>query len=262
VYKTLLAVCVLVLSAADVLGQGTAAAELRLYAMDCARMRTNGILASNPCFLVRHPRGDLLWDAGLPQTLVGAPGAATKIGSAEVTVTRTLPDMLSELGMVPADIEFLSMSHTHLDHVGNAGLFPSATWIVDVDEREWAFRPAARTSPVFASYQVLEHAPTRLIEGDADADVFGDGQVVIVQAPGHTPGHTVLLLRLSQAGVVLIAGDLWNTPDAGAARRGTPQALASMDKIEAIATRNGARVVRHHVLEDFEALPRFPDFLR
>jgi glyoxylase-like metal-dependent hydrolase (beta-lactamase superfamily II) len=154
------------------------------------------------------------------------------------------------------------MSHTHFDHTGNAALFVNSTWILDADERAWAFRPEVHATPAFAPYLALEHARVKLIEADADHDVFGDGTVTIIQAPGHTPGHTVLLVKLPHTGPVLLTGDMWNTPEIRAERRGTPQALASMDKVERIAAETRARVIRHHISEDFDSLPAFPEPLR
>ena len=237
--------------------------DLRLYAMDCGQMVAGtGVPGVAPCFLVRHPSGDLLWDVGLAQTIADEPGGTRTMGAARLTVSRKLTDMLADLELTAADIEFISMSHTHFDHTGNASLFTSSIWIVDRDEYAWAFRPEARVSPALAPHLSLEHAPTRFIEGDRDYDVFGDGSVTIIQAPGHTPGHTVLLVRLVDAGPVLLVGDMWNGPDSRTTRTGTPQAVASMDKVERIVADTGARVIRHHSLEDFHGLPRFPDALR
>lgn len=130
------------------------------------------------------------------------------------------------------------------------------------------FRPEARAdTQSFAAYSQLENAETRLIEGDADLDVFGDGSVTIVQAPGHTPGHTVLLVRLANVGAVLLTGDMYHLAESRE-RRTVPtfnvdraQTLASMDKVERIAVESDALVIRQHVQEDFDALPRFPEAL-
>jgi len=87
---------------------------------------------------------------------------------------------------------------------------------------------------------------------------------MIVQAPGHTPGHTVLLVRLPEAGPVLLTGDLWHIAESRAARRvprcntDRAQTLRTMDKVEQLARESGARVVLQHVPGDFDALPRFP----
>lgn len=254
--------------------------DVRLYTLDCGRIDEKdadgyaddgaykGVARTLvvPCFLIRHPKGDLLWDTGLPQSIADLPQGLPQYG---ITVPRRLTDQLAELGLKPADIEFLSVSHSHFDHMGNAGLFAASTWIVDKDERAHAFRPAARADQTeFPAYAALESAKTVLIEGEGDHDVFGDGSVVIVQAPGHTPGHAVLLLRLPEAGPVLLTGDMWHLAESRAARRvprfNTDRAatLRSMDKVEALAAKSGARVVRQHVPEDVAALPRFPEPLR
>lgn len=257
--------------------------QLRLYAMDCGHIevadaalfsdehvydgqRREGIV---PCYLIRHPRGDLIWDVGLSESIADVPGGVSlPEAHAQMTVRKKLTAQLAELGLQPSDIEYLSVSHTHFDHFDNANLFARSTWIVDVDERTSAFSDAARAGRSFANYNLLEHAPTRLIEGDGDYDVFGDGSVVIVQAPGHSPGHTVLLVRLPAAGPVLLSGDLWHLAEARELRTvpvGTfnrAQLLASMDKIEALARKTGAKVIRQHVPEDFAALPAFPQALK
>lgn len=132
-----------------------------------------------------------------------------------------------------------------------------------------AFRPAARAATdEFAAYSILEDARTVLIEGESPYDVFGNGSVTVMPAPGHTPGHAVLLVRLARAGPVLLSGDMWHLAESRAARRvprfnfDRAETLRSMDKVEALARETNARVVRQHVPEDFEALPRFPQPLR
>jgi glyoxylase-like metal-dependent hydrolase (beta-lactamase superfamily II) len=152
----------------------------------------------------------------------------------------------------------------HFDHTGNGNLFAASTWIVDVDERAAMFSETARAGEDFMAYSQLENAKTETIEGDASHDVFGDGRVVIHQAPGHTPGHTVLLVKTAKAGNVLLAGDLWHLAESRD-RRLVPsfnvnrvQTVASMDAVEALAKANDARIVRQHVPEDVAALPAFP----
>lgn len=250
--------------------------EIRLYVMDCGRLSMSnadfyaddgaykGVAKTMvvPCFLIRHPKGDLIWDTGVPESLADQP---PKPGAESIVVTRKLTDQLRELGLAPADIEYLSISHSHFDHIGNAGLFAKSTWIVDPDERDYAFRPAARVDAKgFAAYSALEGAKTALVEGDKPYDVFGDGTVLVVPTPGHTPGHTVLLVRLRKAGPVLLTGDMWHVAESRAARRvprfnvDRAKTLASMDRVEALAVKENARVVRQHVPEDFAALPTFP----
>ncbi len=154
------------------------------------------------------------------------------------------------------------MSHGHWDHSGNAGLFAASTWIVNADERACMFDDENRASPSMDDYGALETSDTRLISDDHD--VFGDGSVVIIRAPGHTPGHTVLLVHLPEAGPILLSADLWHLAESRRHRRVPPfntdrgQTLASMDRVEAIVAATGARVIIQHERADFDSLPRFP----
>jgi glyoxylase-like metal-dependent hydrolase (beta-lactamase superfamily II) len=255
------------------------APAVELYAIDCGHATFNdvGVFADDgsmagqsrelvdPCYLIRHPEGDLIWDTGFPDAVADmADGLDIGIG-AHVTRSSKLADQLAQLQLTPADIEFVSFSHMHGDHVGNGNTFAASTWIVDPDERTAMFSAEARADAQgFAAYNQLENAETRLLEGDADLDVFGDGSVTLIQTPGHTPGHTILRVNLANAGTVLLTGDMWHLAESRE-RRLVPtfnvdraQTLASMDKIEALARETNARVVRQHVREDFDALPRFP----
>ncbi len=254
--------------------------DIALYAMDCGRLTMadadafaddgsyKGVAKELvvPCFLIRHPKGRLIWDTGLPQAIADMPGGK---GPGGITIAHKLTDQLKELGLSPADIKYLSISHSHFDHIGNAGLFASATWIVDPLERDYAFRPAARADKIaFGAYAALENSKTVLIEGDGPYDVFGDKKVMIYKAYGHTPGHTVLLVRLAKAGPVILTGDMWHIAESRTARRvprfnfNRADTLASMDKVEALAKATKAKVIMEHVPADFDSLPKFPEALR
>ena len=63
-----------------------------------------------------------------------------------------------------------------------------------------------------ATFSALKNAKTTIIKTD-DYDVFGDGTVIIKSAPGHTPGHQVLFLKLAKTGPLLVAGDLYHYPE-------------------------------------------------
>jgi glyoxylase-like metal-dependent hydrolase (beta-lactamase superfamily II) len=269
------------LTAACISAPEQAKPDVSLYALDCGLIEIadadmfadDGSFAGVPrdlivpCYLIRHPDGDLLWDAGLTEALnetgpVTSPGGVVSVGT-------TLTSQLAALGLTPADIEYISVSHSHGDHIGNGGLFAASTWIVDADERAYAFRDEARANAAeFESYAALETAETVLIEGDADHDVFGDGRIVVIQTPGHTPGHTVLFVDLPEAGPLLLTGDMFHLAETRPGRKvprfnvDRDQTLASMDKIDALAAETGARVIREHVIEDFESLPAFPEALR
>jgi glyoxylase-like metal-dependent hydrolase (beta-lactamase superfamily II) len=256
------------------------APAIELYAMDCGHstFADVGMFADDgsmdgqsrelivPCYLIRHPSGDLIWDTGLPEAIADMPNGLTPANfPAHFVVPTKLTAQLAQLNLTPADIELVSFSHMHSDHTGNGNLFISSTWIVDADERARMFDAEHRADPQdFNNYNLLENTQTRLIEGDADCDVFGDGSVTIIQAPGHTPGHTMVLVRLPNAGPVLLSGDMFHLTESRA-RHLVPtfntdraQTIASQEKVERIASETGARVIRQHVMEDFASLPTFP----
>src|SRR6202008_4089328 len=91
----------------------------------------------DPCWVIRHPKGTLLWDTGLGDQLAGNKDGVD-IGIGRMWVDVTLLDQLKAIGLTPADITYLSLSHTHFDHTGNANEFPDATWILNKAEIGWA----------------------------------------------------------------------------------------------------------------------------
>jgi N-acyl homoserine lactone hydrolase len=250
---------------------------VRLYALDCGWLEFKDMRSFSdtgeydgqtatiavPCFLIRHPKGTLLWDTGLdPKFVQQSQGAPRGIrGTLEVSLEK----QLLQLKLKPTDITQLAFSHLHLDHTGNANLFTSATWILNRTELQWASQPTGGGPISPDTFSGYKQAKTQLI--DADYDVFGDGTVRILKMPGHTPGHQVLLLTLPKSGKVLLSGDLYHL------RRDRQQkliplfntdraeTLASFDRFERIAANTKARVVIQHDPEDFKALPKFPAYL-
>ena len=202
----------------------------RLYIFDCGHLRVGDpgrfsltmdevstLELSVPCYLIEHPGGSLLWDAGLSDALAGGAESAQSSGSV-ARVTTTLRAQLAELGYEPSDVTYIAMSHLHYDHAGNANDFAASTWLVQRPEHEAAFGddPAAfRFDP--ANYGALETAETLILDGDHD--VFGDGAVVIKSAPGHTPGHQVLFVDLAEYGPVVLSGDLYHFPESRSLKR-------------------------------------------
>jgi len=122
--------------------------------------------------------------------------------------------------------------------------------------------PGGVNPSTFSAYKT---AKRQALQGDLD--VFGDGSVRILKAPGHTPGHHVLMVKLAKAGYVVISGDLYHTrlayqrglvPGNNTSRADT---LASFDRVNRIVKNNHARFVVQHSLEDFSKLPKFPAYL-
>ncbi len=196
--------------------------ELRLYVLDCGHATFKdmggfsdtgeydgkaGAIAA-PCFLIRHPKGDLLWDAGLGDHYNYPQEGSDAAPGVHVTVPVTLMAQLKSLGLTPKDINYIAFSHLHWDHTGNANEFPDSVWIMNKAELAAASvlpPPGGVLPETWSAYKNAKNEP---IEGDYD--VFGDGRVMILRAPGHTPGHQVLKLKLQKSGVVILSGDLYH----------------------------------------------------
>jgi N-acyl homoserine lactone hydrolase len=112
----------------------------------------------------------------------------------------TLADQLMSLGMTPADVTFVAFSHFHFDHTGNANLFAQSTWIVNQNELNWGLSAPKDSGVATDTWSAYKTAKIVMITGDHD--VFGDGKVRILKAPGHTPGHQVLELRLNKTSTI------------------------------------------------------------
>ena len=250
---------------------------LRVYTLDCGRATAAdaGFLSdtgeydgkplsvADPCFLVRHPKGILLWDTGLSDKMAEEKPPRDDEGN-RMIVTVTLAAQLKALGLAPSDITYIAFSHMHFDHTGNANLFGASTWILNRAELAWAeSKPGPYVQP--ESYSGYKTAKTQMI--DNDYDVFGDRSVRILRAPGHTPGHQVLAIRLAKSGALVLSGDLYHVRENREHRRvpvfntSRAETLASMDRIERIVRNTKARFVVQHDARDFAALPKFPAYL-
>jgi glyoxylase-like metal-dependent hydrolase (beta-lactamase superfamily II) len=224
-----------------------------------------------PCFLVAHPKGTLMWDVGvIPDATVekaaASGGARYDVNAtAAALVKRTLRGQLAEIGYSPSDITYVSISHAHKDHSANLNQFASSTWLVRPAEREFMWKPGnERVEPTF--YKELERSKSIALDKD-EHDVFGDGTVVIKAAPGHTPGHQVLVLRLASTGRVMLAGDLYHYPPERTLRRPPPdnefnvqQSAASRAMIEEYLTKTKTTIWIEHDFATIEKLKKSPAF--
>jgi N-acyl homoserine lactone hydrolase len=231
-----------------VLEQGSIEAENAVFLTD--RGKPELVSATWPvrCYLVDHPGGLLLWDAGLPEAALATDPLALSGWSKRITAP-LLPS-LGELGIAPRDITYAGFSHLHIDHAGNANAFAGSTVLLGAREHAHAFGPDARNPYRPADYAPLRESRTILV--DDRYDVFGDGAVVIVAAPGHSPGHQVLVLTLPGQEPLILVGDAFYAPE-DLARRRIPQwnsdpaeSFRSMDRIEQMAAEIGARLLIHH----------------
>ena len=199
--------------------------RLRLYVMDCGTIvpmdpALYGLKAEEihgdtgfvtPCYLIVHPKGTLAWDVGqVPDKDI--PDDGTMVQQTVLRATRRLSTQLLAIGYQPQDITYVAMSHYHADHTANANAFAKSTWIVQQADYDMMFKPGDIPIRAPETYQDLKDAK-RIMLHDEDHDVFGDGTVIIKTAPGHTPGHQMLFLKLKKFGPLLLAGDLYHLPE-------------------------------------------------
>ena len=214
------------------------------------------------CYLVRHGDRYLLWDAG------------NALGDAPDAPKVSLVEQLRGIGIALDDVGFVGISHYHSDHTGQLASFPDATLLIG--RGDWAF-VSADSPPEGMSREEFDmrrgpFAPwtggvgqVQTLSGDRH-DVFGDGSVLMISLPGHTPGHHGLLVRLEDMGNVLLTGDVthfhenyatdgvptWNTYRA--------DSLASLDRFRKIAENLDATVIIQHDPRDVDKLPPWPAF--
>lgn len=229
----------------------------RLYVLDCG---TNlgkdqsrwspGVNEGKPidfsdnCYLIRHAKGLLLWDTGIPDAVAAMPdGMVVANGAIIQRRAKTLAAQLAEIGVKPADVTYVAVSHTHGDHVGNLPLFPSSTILIQGAEYDWAMTQP--TKPAFAATQKIEKLT-------GDRDVFGDGSVTILSTPGHTPGHQALLVQLPRTGAIILSGDAvhfrdnWENRRVPSMNSNRDQTLASMERIATVLEEKKAQLWINH----------------
>ena len=251
------------------------AAQLQLWRLDCGEfvIKQYGAFFSDTfqypagpkdivgsCYLIRHGDRYMLWDTGLTDALIGN---SFDNAAQTISLRRSLVDQLRQIDVRPEQIELIGISHWHFDHVGQAGRFPQARLLMGRGDVELLRGPSPPDQDSVAALAHWLTGPGQLQQISGDHDVFGDGRVMMLATPGHTPAHYALLVRLA-SGPVLLTGDLYHFTEQ-VANRGVPpfnhnraDTLASMDRFDRIARNLGARVIIQHEPADIAKLPAFP----
>jgi N-acyl homoserine lactone hydrolase len=243
----------------------------KLYILNCGEGTAGDISRWSPgvnegksmpfvdnCYLLKHSQGWMIWDTGLTDALAAQP-EGQKPADPRMTHwyrPKTLASQLEQLGVKPADVKFMAVSHTHPDHVGNVEMFPQAMLFVQKAEYDW---PGANNAPRFKP----EHPVTKL---EGDKDVFGDGSVTIISTPGHTPGHQSLLVKLPKTGALLLSGDAvhfksnWDNRGVPSGNTGQEQTKTSMQKMADIMAKEKATLWINHDKAQRDTLKMSPEF--
>jgi N-acyl homoserine lactone hydrolase len=246
---------------------------VRLYVIDCGTIISHeperfGLKRedvpdpdfSDPCFLVIHPRGMLLFDTGLTDAQVGRSIYENKNGYEGLLKTTTLKGELANIGVTAPMITYLAISHSHWDHVGNANAFAGSTWLARKSEYDFMFAPTV-TPAARKNYDALAQARIQYIQGDYD--VFGDGSVVLLSTPGHSPGHQSLYVKLAHTGGVVISGDLYHYSAERTLNRVPPreqnlETPASRKKVEDFLARTHSQLWIGHAIDWYQAAVKAP----
>ncbi len=204
------------------------------------------------CYVIRHGANVMVWDTGyLP-------------GSAPSATNKPLPDLLRQINVNPEDVKFVGISHFHADHTGQLAALKNATLLIG--KGDW---DGITSAPPMGGANVkgFEEWITekRKVEAlSADKDVFGDGSVMVLRAPGHTPGHSILLVRLKEMGAVILTGDAVHFIE-NLEFEGVPgfnfdraQTMASIQRIKQMQKNLKATVIIQHDPRDIGKLPAFP----
>jgi glyoxylase-like metal-dependent hydrolase (beta-lactamase superfamily II) len=257
----------------------------KLYRLDCGRSLANdesvwtpgenvgrNIEFSSTCWLIKHGSEWLLLDTGVPESSLNDPrGWSTLPKLIVYHLDKSLTDQLAEIGLKAGDIGRVAISHTHGDHIGNMGLFPISTIVMQRAEYAWIHSPNGpndNVNQLMALPRKLLGRPKKLQLIDGDTDVFGDGSVTLISTPGHTPGHQSLMVHLRKSGFIILSGDVVHLEGnfekniVPSLNTSEPESIASMERIrELIATYKATLFINHDKsqTDKLKLIPAFYD---
>ena len=257
----------------------------KLYRLDCGHSLANDESVWTPgenvgrniefwstCWLIKHGSEWLLWDTGVPEATLNDPhGWSTLPKLIVYHLDKSLIEQLAEIGLKPGDIGRVAISHTHGDHIGNVGLFPNSTLVMQRAEYSWIHSPDgpnANVNQLMALAREPLGTPKNLQLIDGGTDVFGDGSVTLIATPGHTPGHQSLLVHLKNSGFIVLSGDVAHSEEnfekdiVPSLNTDKAESIASMEKVrQLIATYKATLFINHDKsqTDKLKLLPAFYD---
>jgi len=208
------------------------------------------------CYLIKHGDEYMLWDTGHSMS---APNVAPKV---------SLVDALAKADVKPDQIKYIGISHYHADHTGQVDSFPKATVLIGA--KEWEAITSAKPAPGvnFKPFEGWIKGDNKVEPQPIDKDVFGDGSVIILRTPGHTPGHQSLLVKLAEKGPVIITGDAvhfhenLDSDGVPAFNFDRAQTVASIQRLKKIAENLKGTIIIQHDARDVDKLAALPAFTK
>jgi len=208
------------------------------------------------CYLIKHGDEYMLWDTGHSMS---APNVAPKV---------SLVDALAKIDVKPDQIKYVGISHFHADHTGQIDSFPKATLLIGAKEWEAITSPKPMAGANVKPFEGWIKGDNKVEPQLVDKDVFGDGSVIILRTPGHTPGHQSLLVKLAQMGPVIISGDAVHFHE-NLDSDGVPgfnfdraQTVASIQRLKKIAENLKGTIIIQHDARDVDKLAALPSFTK
>src|SRR5580692_4097089 len=208
------------------------------------------------CYLIKHGDEYMLWDTGHAMTM---PKVAPKV---------SLVDLLAKIDVKPDQIKYVGISHYHADHTGQIASFPKATLLIGAKEWEAISSPKPAEGVNFKPFESWIKGDSKVEPVPLDKDVFGDGSVIMLRTPGHTAGHSSLLVKLPEMGAVILTGDAvhfrenYESDGVPSFNYDRAQTVASIERIKKIVANLKATVIIQHDARDVEKLPAFPAFAK
>lgn len=161
--------------------------------------------------LIKHPQGDLLIDTGFGRA-IDAHFASMPLLFRLTTSYEKFTPAADQLAATPRHNLRILLTHAHWDHVSGVADFPGVPVLVPAAERRFIaeggwITAVARDLPdvVYATYEFTDRP---YLGFPASHDLYGDGSVVIVPAPGHTPGSVIVFVALPTGRRHAFVGDL------------------------------------------------------
>jgi N-acyl homoserine lactone hydrolase len=203
------------------------------------------------CYLIKHGDDYMLWDTGHSMT---APNVAPKV---------SIVDQLARINVTPDQIKYVGISHYHADHTGQVASFPKATVLIGKGDWDAISAPIPAQGVNFKPFEGWVKGESKVESLAVDKDVFGDGSVIVMRTPGHTPGHSSVLVKLKSGNYILVGDAVhfrenYNSDGVPWFNFDRAQTVASIERIKKVAANLKATVIIQHDARDIAKLPAYP----
>ena len=245
------------------------APDVTLTRLDCGngfndqRRFTDTFAYTNPkmpftfsCYVIKHGTDVMVWDTGFQP------------GSNPNATNKPITDLLAQLNISPDQVKYVGISHFHADHTSQLAPFTNATLLIGKGDWDGLTSNPPMAGANVAGFKDWIGGSRKVEPLTSDKDVFGDGSVMILRTPGHTPGHSSLLVRLKEKGPVILIGDAahfrenYDTDGVPGFNYDRAQTIASIERLKQIEKNLKATVIIQHDPRDIGKLPAFPNAAR